>query len=85
MRPTPVRTSSAITSMPLARQISARRFQAPRGGTMMPPAPAIGSKMTAAGFSWPEPCRRSSAASMQARPQLGCSSLRGQGGSSRGT
>ena len=48
VRPIPVCTSSAIKSAPLASQIAFTSFIYPAGGTIIPPSPWMGSKITAA-------------------------------------
>ena len=53
LRQKPLCTSSAMNRMPLSRHHCASAGRKPRGGTMNPPSPWIGSMMTAAQFSSP--------------------------------
>ena len=52
-RPMPLWTSSAMNTIPCSEQNSARPFTKPSAGTMKPPSPWIGSRITAATFSSP--------------------------------
>ena len=52
-RPMPLWISSAMNTIPLAWQYSARPFRKPGAGTMKPPSPWMGSTITAAMFSSP--------------------------------